>query len=232
MLKLANRSRDNYNFFQLHPAEIVDILVENFSFPAINVTSIHVIGWVLPLCREIWFQMRWSNFEKNMHSFASFLGEFFTIFWILTGFSSFLLEPVHSSESECTGWTNRRIDLTKYHTARALEKLIWFKTVLEKRLYWETMTRAEWNHAFTQDHTMKTKSEQVGCQSPWVFCTCIQYGPISTARQSAKVFIPMNITLLHFVCPSEGYYYYYYYYYNKPSRNALFTCFYANLAVV
>ena len=39
---------------------------------------------------------------------------------------TFFLEPVHSSESECTGWTNRRIDLTKYHTARALEKLIWF----------------------------------------------------------------------------------------------------------
>ena len=69
--------------------------------PVINVTSVHVIGWVLPLCREIWFQMRWSNFEKNMHSFASFLGEFFTTFWILTGFSSFLLEPVYSSESEC-----------------------------------------------------------------------------------------------------------------------------------
>ena len=123
-----------------------------------------------------------------------------------------LLEPAHSSESECTGWTNRRIVLTKYHTARALEKLIWFKTVLEKRLYWETMTRAEWNHAFTQDHTMKTKSEQVGCQSPWVFCTCIQYDPISTAQQNAKAFISMNIMLLHFVCPSEGYYYYYYYY--------------------
>ena len=45
--------RDNYKFFQLHPAIIVDILVENFSFPAINVTSIHFIGWVLPLCREI-----------------------------------------------------------------------------------------------------------------------------------------------------------------------------------
>ena len=53
MLKLANRSRDNYNFFRLHPAEIVDILVENFSFLAINATSIHVVGWVLPLCREI-----------------------------------------------------------------------------------------------------------------------------------------------------------------------------------
>ena len=193
MLKLANRSRDNYNFFQLHPADNFDILVENFSFPAINVTSIHVIGWVLPLCREIWSQMRWSNFEK-------------VYFFSLSGLT-FLLEPVHSSESECTGWTNRRIDLTKYHTAWALERLIWFKTVLEKRLYWETMTRAEWNYAFTQDHTMKTKSEQVGCQSPWVFCTCIQYGPISTARQSAKVFIPMNITPLHFFCPSEGYYY-------------------------
>ena len=193
MLKLANRSRDNYNFFQLHPADIVDILVENFSFPAINVTSIHVIGWVLPLCREIWSQMRWSNFEK-----------------VFSEVISFLLEPVHSPESECISWTNRRIVLTKYHTARALEKLIWFKTVLEKRLYWETMTRAEWNHAFTQDHTMKTKSEQVGCQSPWVFCTCIQYDPISTAQQSAKAFISMNIMLLHFVCPSEGYYYYYY----------------------
>ena len=99
-------------FFQLHPVDIVDILVENVSFPAINVTSIHVIGWVLPLCREIWSQMRWSNFEKG----------FFTCKWV-----TFLLEPVHSSESECTGWTNRRIVLTKYHTARALEKLIWFK---------------------------------------------------------------------------------------------------------
>ena len=66
------------------------------------------------------------------------------------------------------------------------------------------MTRAEWNHAITQDHTMKTKSEQVGCQSPCVFCTCIQYDPISTAQQSAKAFISMNIMLLHFVCPSEG----------------------------
>ena len=101
--------RDNYNFFQLHPADIVDILVENVSLPAINVTSIHVIGWVLPLCREIWLQMRWSNFEN-------------ACFWVAS--SSFLLEPVHSSESECTGWTNRRIVLTKYHSARALGKLI------------------------------------------------------------------------------------------------------------
>ena len=45
--------RDNYNFFQLHPADIVYILVKTFASPAINVTSIHVIGWVLPLCREI-----------------------------------------------------------------------------------------------------------------------------------------------------------------------------------
>jgi len=49
-----------------------------------------------------------------------------------------LLEPAHSSESECTSWTNRRIVLTKYHTARALEKL-----TLQVRLYWETMTRAD-----------------------------------------------------------------------------------------
>ena len=151
MLKLANRFRDNYNFLAA-PRRHHHFFVESFSLSAINVTSIHVIGWVLPLCREIWSQMRWSNFEK-----------------VFSEVISFLLEPVHSSESECTGWTNRRIVLTKYNTARALEKLIWFKTVLEKRLYWETMTRAEWNHAFTQDHTMKTKSEQVGCQSPWVF---------------------------------------------------------------
>ena len=138
------------------------------------------------------FDLRWDdqNFEK-----------------VFSEVISFLLGPVHSSESECIGWTNRRIVLTKYHTARALEKLISFKKRLQKRLYWETMTRAEWNHAFTQDHTMKTKSEQVGCQSPWVFCTCIQYDPISTAQQSAKAFISMNIMLLHFVCPSEGYYY-------------------------
>jgi len=59
-----------------------------------------------------------------------------------------LLEPAHSSESECTSWTNRRIVLTKYHTARALEKL-----TLQVRLYWETMTRAEMESCFyTRSH--------------------------------------------------------------------------------
>ena len=66
------------------------------------------------------FDLRWDDqisrsfFVIHMH------------FW-KSGGLTFLLEPVHSSESECTGWTNRRIVLTKYHTARALEKLIWFK---------------------------------------------------------------------------------------------------------
>ena len=170
--------------------------------------------------------MRWSSFEKVY--FLRLTANY--MLWRLSGLTFLLcvctVEPVHSSESECTGWTNRRIDLTKYHTARALEKLIWFETVLEKRLYWETMTRAEWNHAFTQDHTMKTKSEQVGCQSTWVFCTHIQYDPISTAQHNAKALISMNIMLFHFVCPSEGYYYYY-----KPSRYALFTSIYVNLTV-
>ena len=65
---------------------------------AINLISLHVIGWVLPLSREIWSQMRWSNFEKG----------FLTCRWV-----TFLLEPVHSSENEYTGLTNRRIDLTR-----------------------------------------------------------------------------------------------------------------------
>jgi len=63
MLKLANRSRDNYNFLAA-PRRHHHFFVENFSLSAINITSIHVIGWVLPLCRETWSQMRWSNFEK------------------------------------------------------------------------------------------------------------------------------------------------------------------------
>ena len=89
---------------------MVVVLVESFLFPAINVTSIHAVGWVFPLCREIWFQMRWSNF-----------GKIFLL--LLFAFQTSLLEPAHSSE--CTGWTNRRIALMKYHTARALESLRW-----------------------------------------------------------------------------------------------------------
>jgi len=52
MLKLANRFRDNYNFLAA-PRRHHHFFVESFSLSAINVTSIHVIGWVLPLCREI-----------------------------------------------------------------------------------------------------------------------------------------------------------------------------------
>ena len=178
-----------------------------------NITSIHVIGWVLPLCREIWFQMRWSNFEKNMNSFASFLGEFFTIFWILTGFSSFLLEPVHSSESEFNNWTNRRIVLTKYHTARALEKLIRFKNDSRRDFIGRQWLEQDgFSYFYTRSHY---EDKEWASWLP-VYLSILHMHSVwphlhSTAEQNAKAFISMNIMLLHFGCPLEGYYYYYYY---------------------
>ena len=71
------------------------------------------------------FDFRWDD-QISRRFILFFLRLTANLLWRLSGLT-FLLEPVHSSESECTGWTNRSIDLTKYHTARALEKLIWFK---------------------------------------------------------------------------------------------------------
>ena len=52
MVKIANHAKRQLQLSRI-PADMVVVLVENFLFPAINVTSIHVAGWVLPLCREI-----------------------------------------------------------------------------------------------------------------------------------------------------------------------------------
>jgi len=198
MLKLANRSRDNYNFLAA-PRRHHHFFVENFSLSAINITSIHVIGWVLPLCRETWSQMRWSNFEKVY--FLRLTANY--MLWRLSGLTffartgSFFWKRMHwlNQPKNCFNEVPHCPSSRKTHPAG--------QTLLGDN------DSSRWNHAFTQDHTMKTKSEQVGCQSTWVFCTCIQYDPISTAQQNAKAFISMNIMLLHFVCPSEGYYYYY-----------------------